>query len=419
MDILNRYDVDGIHFDYIRYSDDGSSLNYQPWGYNPVALARYKKLKNVTATPAPSDGTWLQWRRDQVTALLRKVYLKAWARKPNVRISAALITYGNPPADLTLASWQAKESYGRVLQDWRAWMEEGILDLACPMIYRDQSITAGFAGWANFTKDRQYNRAAAIGMGWYLNTVENTIAQIKTARTASAAGNRAVGILGYSYAVTNRYPDPTEADGYKDNKVAPATMRMALSDDATAEIYDPGGTPVFANPVVTPTMPWKTNTTKGHVIGTLREPRTGASFDGATVLLSGPSNRTLATDATGFFGGVDLAVGNYTLRVSIPGYRPLTKTFSVTGATVAEPPLQIEAVPLQIISLNRPLAANTMTVTWNSIPGRSYRVEGSNNLETWSTIASGLAATGTTTAYQWTLPPDWQEQAFVRVAEEP
>jgi uncharacterized lipoprotein YddW (UPF0748 family) len=161
MDIINRYDVDGIHFDYIRYSDDGSSLNRQPWGYNPVAVARYKKLKNVTATPAPTDATWLQWRRDQVTALLRKVYLKAWARKPNVRISAALIAYSNPPANLSLASWQATEPYGRVLQDWRAWMEEGILDLACPMIYRNEATTPGFAGWANFAKDRQYNRAAA------------------------------------------------------------------------------------------------------------------------------------------------------------------------------------------------------------------------------------------------------------------
>lgn len=112
MDILTRYDVDGIHFDYVRYSDYGSSLNYQPWGYNPVALARYKKLKNVSATPAPGDATWLQWRRDQVTALVRKVYLNAWAVKRNVRISAALIAYGNPPADLSLASWQAKESYG-------------------------------------------------------------------------------------------------------------------------------------------------------------------------------------------------------------------------------------------------------------------------------------------------------------------
>ena len=30
-DIVSRYAVDGIHFDYVRYSDGGSSANYQPW----------------------------------------------------------------------------------------------------------------------------------------------------------------------------------------------------------------------------------------------------------------------------------------------------------------------------------------------------------------------------------------------------
>src|SRR4030095_11293990 len=48
MDVLTRYDVDGIHFDYIRYSDGGSSANYQPWGYNPVSVARFKAQTGAT-----------------------------------------------------------------------------------------------------------------------------------------------------------------------------------------------------------------------------------------------------------------------------------------------------------------------------------------------------------------------------------
>src|SRR5690606_34914460 len=98
---------------------------------------------------------------------VRKTYLNALARKPNVRVSSALISYGNAPADLSLAAWRNTEAYARVLQDWRGWMEEGILDLAIPMIYRSQSsatVPASFQGWADFTKKRQYNRAGAIGM---------------------------------------------------------------------------------------------------------------------------------------------------------------------------------------------------------------------------------------------------------------
>ena len=108
-------------------------------------------------------------------------------------------------------------------------------------------------------------------------------------------------------------------------------------------------------------------------MGYVREPRTGATFDGTTLTLSGPTNRTLSTDATGFFGAADLPVGNYLLTLAIPGYRTLTRSFSVTGATVTEPELSLEQIPLQIISAVRGAVGNVLTITWNAIPGRSYR----------------------------------------------
>ncbi len=408
MDILGRYDVDGIHFDYVRYSDHNSSNSNQPWGYNPVALARYKKLKNVSTTPAPTDPAWLQWRRDQVTALVRKVYLNAWAMKPNVRISAALIAYDlSAPIAGNLASWQSKPAYARVLQDWRAWMEEGILDLGCPMDYRRIADNSSFEAWGNFAKDSQYNRAAAVGMGWYLNSIPNTISQIKTARTASPVlGRRAAGVIGYSYAVPNK-------DG-----ISQTETWASLTDDATAETYDPGGTPVFATAVATPAMPWKSNATKGHVMGDLRPVGSGAAFDGATVALSGPTNRTMITDATGFFGAVDLPVGNYTLSVNVPGYTVTARSFTVAGAAVSLQSVQLASVPLRITSVLRSLAGDTMTITWASVPGRRYRVEGSNNLQQWTTVAGGISAVGGSTSYQWMLPPSHRGQAFVRIAEE-
>lgn len=406
MDILQRYDIDGLHLDYIRYSENGgAAANSQPWGYNPVTVARFKKLKGVASTPSPSNSTWLQWRRDQVTALVRKIYLNAWATKPNVRISAALIPWGNPPADLTLTAWRSTDAYSRVLQDWRGWMEEGILDLACPMIYRTD--TSGFTGWANYTKDMQFSRAGAVGAGWYLNSIANTISQIKVARIASPGGKTAAGVLGYSYAVPNK-------DG-----VSQSTTWKALTDDTTAESYDPGGTPVFGTLATVPSMPWKTSTTKGHAMGYVRNNANNAVFDGAAVSISGPVSRTLTTDGTGFFGAVDLPVGTYTLTVSMPGFRPVTRSFSVTGATVAQPTVQVEMLPFEITSTIRSATGTTLTITWNSVPGRTYRVEASNDLSQWSSVASGVAATNGSTTYQWTVPTQWQSQAFLRVTEEP
>jgi hypothetical protein len=407
MDILSRYDIDGLHLDYIRYSENGgASTNYQPWGYNPVALARFKRLNNRTATPTPGDSLWLQWRRDQVTALVRKIYLNAWVLKSNVRISAAVIPWGSPPADLSLGTWQSKDAYARVLQDWRGWLEEGIVDLACPMIYRTDN--SGFGGWSDFAKDRKYNRAVAIGMGWYANTVSNTIAQIKLTRNLSANANSAAGVLGYSYAVPNS------------QSVSQTQMWKALTDDATAETYDPGGTPVFASTATLPPMPWKSDNTKGHLMGYVREgSTTGVALDGATLTLTGPANRTLKSDGTGFFGAVDLPTGTYTLAITAPGFRTRLQTIVVTGATVAQPlPIALEQVPLQITSAVRNATTGRMTITWASVPGRTYRVEGSNQPQQWTMVAAGIQATSTSTSYQWQVPSAWQSQAFVRVVQE-
>ncbi|MDB6151013.1 MAG: hypothetical protein JWQ44_2461 [Chthoniobacter sp.] len=405
-DILNRYDVDGIHLDYVRYSEHSSSLNSQPWGYNPVSVARFKKLKNRTTTPAINDSVWLQWRRDQVTALVRRLYLHAWATKPHVRISAALIPWGTAPAEnASLTAWQNTEAYGRVLQDWRGWMEEGILDLACPMVYGTSN--SGFSGWANFTRERQYNRMAALGMGWYNNPISSTIAKVKIARGSSAGGKTSSGVVGYSYAVPN-------VDG-----ISRAETWAAFTDDVTAESYDPGGTPVFANPVATPSMPWKTNTARGHLMGFVGN-GLDTKFDGTTISLAGPVDRSLLADANGFFGAVDLPVGNYTATVTRPGYAPVTQNVAVTGATVAQRSLGVQRLPFRITSLVRtPAPANKLTISWNSLPGRTYRIEGAAVPGQWSPIASGVSATTGSSTYEWTVPAAWGAQAYIRVVEEP
>ena len=326
------------------------------------------------------------------TALVRKVYLNTWALKPTVRVSGALISYGNAPASLTLSSWQGSEAYARVLQDWRGWMEEGILDLACPMVYGTGNTR--FDGWADFAKDRKYSRACAPGMGWYLNTVPNTIAQIALARDVSPNGNTAAGIVGYSYAVPN-------------------STSTSQSSTWSQLVAGP-----FPSDVAVPAMPWKTSGTHGHAMGTVLASDNGDVLDGATVVISGPANRTVTTDATGFFGAVDLPVGSYTLTISVPGFRTLTRSFFVNGGAVVQPVTQLEIVPFIVTSTTQSIANHTMTIAWNSVPGRTYRVEQSANLTQWTTAASGIAATSASTSYVWVIPAAWTSGGYVRVALE-
>jgi hypothetical protein len=165
-------------------------------------------------------------------------------------------------------------------------------------------------------------------------------------------------------------------------------------------------------------MPWKTDSTKGHLAGVLLDSVSGTPLDGAIVLLSGASSRTLKADATGFFGSVDLPIGTYTLTINIPGYRPVTKTVTVNGGQVAEPGLVMERLPFIITNSVHNPVANTLTITWNSLPGKTYRIERSQDLTTWSSVTTGLASGGGGTIYIWQIPPAWTGQAFLRAVEE-
>jgi uncharacterized lipoprotein YddW (UPF0748 family) len=411
MDIVSRYEIDGLHFDYIRYTDEGSTVGSQLFGYNAKAVERFQKLHNRTDTPAANDAQWLLFRRSQVTSLVRKVYLNAWKQRRAARISAALICYGAAPSSASTAAWQSSEAYGRVLQDWRSWLQEGILDLGVPMLYRDYSNATRASEWNNwsaYTRDNQANRAGAVGAGVYLNAIPGTISEIKISRIPNATGKTLAGVVAYSYAVyTKDTPLPSLTSFFK-----------ALKDDATAETYDPGGTPVFAAPVSVPPMPWKSSLTTGHAMGYVRAAGTGAAFDTVVVNLSGPVSRVLTTDATGFYGAVDLPVGSYTATVSLPGYFPVLQGLTVTGSEVTEWTANLVELPLTITQHSWNSGQRRITLTWNSRPLKTYRIDTSTTLDNWTALASAVTNTGYTTTWTSSTALPAADHRFFRVVLE-
>jgi uncharacterized lipoprotein YddW (UPF0748 family) len=317
MDIISNYDVDGFNFDYIRYAGNA-------WGYNPVAVARFNRIFGRSGQPSRTDAAWLQFRRDQVTALVRKVYLSTMAIKPHVKISADTITWApGPTSDL---SWtNSSAAYTSVLQDWRSWMQEGILDLNIPMTYFDQEggYVASWINWNNFAKDHRFNRHLAVGPGIYLNTLSNGLLQMRFVRAPSPSGNFADGICGYSYAV------PTES------AVSRATFLAALTQTNTSRLYETNAQPIFATRVPTPDMPWKTAPTRGHLKGFVYGGGTTNPLDRITVTVTGVVQRTTFTDATGFYGLVDLPPGNYGVSSTSPTFGTARSNFVVTAGMVS------------------------------------------------------------------------------------
>ncbi|MFN7933535.1 MAG: family 10 glycosylhydrolase [Bryobacteraceae bacterium] len=322
---LEKYEVDGVHLDYIRYPEDAS------YGYNWKALERFLRQENRAVVPARNDAQFSEFRRRQVTSLMRQIYLRAHAIKPSVKVSAALITWGNGP--LTDAAFRGTDAYVTVFQDWMSWLQEGILDLAIPMNYfRERTNASFYDRWIEFEKDRQYKRAVLIGPAVYLNPIADSMEQLKRALLPSAAGNRALGVSFYSYATTN-----LETAG------APT--------EPNAEFYQAVGA-FFGAKSEVPKLPWLTAPVAGHLMGEVRIEGAQDFADGLTVRIASDTGRdgerVVTTDGTGFFGAVDLPPDRYRISVERNGvllYRFVPQDVSAGLVTKFEVDLKVEDLP--------------------------------------------------------------------------
>ena len=324
LDLLKRYDVDGVQLDYVRYGGP-------TWGYNPTAIARFNQQTGRTGTPTPSDPAWMQWRRDQVTNLVRKLYVEALAIKPRVKITAATIAWGDGPKNDS--DWYKTQPYREVLQDWRAWLEEGIIDMAMPMTYQREykpQQKLGYNHWIEYAKNHQYNRQIAIGPGNYLNYIEDTLAQIRRAEAPSATGNHVAGTVLYSYASSNIYTNGELRSGGSGDLPRQPWKFVSQSNDwfytalSQPSQYVDGATgrtvetqPVWANPAAVPDQPWKSQPTTGAIAGNLQ--RCDRTCDGASLTLqsidANGKVRQLRADGKGWFGAIELSPGTYQLKV--------------------------------------------------------------------------------------------------------
>lgn len=102
-DIVQRYAVDGVYFDYVRYPSGD-------FDYSRETLRAFGQ--SVTRFP----DRWRQFRADRLTALLRELRRTVKAARPAAAVSAAIA------ADPAIAS-------ARHFQDWNAWLNQGLLDI--------------------------------------------------------------------------------------------------------------------------------------------------------------------------------------------------------------------------------------------------------------------------------------------------
>lgn len=326
MDVVNRYDVDGVNLDYIRFGSNDS-------GYNDVSVARFENFGSRY------NGNFSEWRRAQITNLVRKIYANAIAAKPNIKVSADCVA--GAPAPTTQGNYYSTQSYSKYYQDWPAWMQEGILDISMPMAYFDCGGSYGslFDPWVCFARNNAYNRHAVIAPGVY--DANCLLAQLSSTRNLACGPANGAAI--YAYPAMN------------------ATVK-----DTTRAFWS-SNAPV-------PTMPWKSSPTKGHIKGSVTFGGT-VWVDGATITLTGPVNRTMYADGTGFFAFIDMPPGNYTVSSNAAGYGVRNQSVQVTAGAVATANIDYPLSSLVISNVQTSNeTASIATITWDTNAGATSKV---------------------------------------------
>jgi uncharacterized lipoprotein YddW (UPF0748 family) len=184
-DLAERYDLDGIHLDYVRFPSGD-------FDYSRGALERFRawvaprlEVGRLTALDAAYQGDplafvdslpepWARFRRRQITDLVERLYYGVKARRPELVVSAAVFA-------------NQEDAYLNRFQDWGAWLDRGIIDVVAPMAYVTETdrFERYVANAVDAARDRERIWA---GIGAYLNTAEGTIRQIDIARDRGAGG---------------------------------------------------------------------------------------------------------------------------------------------------------------------------------------------------------------------------------------
>ena len=130
-EIASRYDVDGIHLDYIRYPETWKQ--------------RVNKME----------------ARDNITNIVRRIYGRVKAINPQIKVSCSPIGKYTNLSRYNSNGWDA---LNRVHQDAQGWLRMGIMDQLYPMMYFKGNNFYPFAiNW----KENSYGKDIVPGLGIY------------------------------------------------------------------------------------------------------------------------------------------------------------------------------------------------------------------------------------------------------------
>jgi uncharacterized lipoprotein YddW (UPF0748 family) len=176
VEIVAQHDADGIQF------DDHMSLPRE-FGYDDYTSALYKKETKKSPPTNPQDEAWMRWRANKITAFMKQLNQAVKARKPTAIFAVSPNYYDF--------------AYKLHLQDWLAWVRQGIVDELVVQVYR--SDRQSFFDQITRPEIQEAQQKVATGIGILTGLRNNRVPMARIRDQVQLTRERGLGMSFFYY----------------------------------------------------------------------------------------------------------------------------------------------------------------------------------------------------------------------------
>lgn len=231
MDVVRRYDIDGVHYDDYFYPYPGAGGSTTRFNDNATFAAHARGFSNQN-----------DWRRDNINLLIQRSYDSIKTVKPWVKFGVSPFgIWRNKKSDAAGSATSGLQSYSEIYADTKKWLEQGWVDYVTPQVYWSIGFTnadyAALLPWWNsvangrhiYSGQALYKINAALDNDARWNNPSQINNQVRLNRQYS-------NVLGTSFFRTRYFA------------INPLKFRDSLQEH------------LYNTPALLPTMPWRDNT---------------------------------------------------------------------------------------------------------------------------------------------------------------
>lgn len=187
LETVSQYNVDGIQF------DDNMSLPHE-FGYDSYTIALYRKETKKDPPSNPFDANWTRWRANKITAFMTQLNKAVKARRSNLIFSVSPNYYDF--------------AYKFHLQDWLAWVRQGIVDELIVQVYR--SDLQSFTSKLTRPEIQETQKRIPTGIGILTGLRRNLVPFNQIQAQVQAAKERGLGVSFFYYeSLWDQAPEPS------------------------------------------------------------------------------------------------------------------------------------------------------------------------------------------------------------------